>query len=358
MNTQQSIKKESGLFATDHNQRTAGRCLTMTELGWCGGFVIRTRENQLVFDPSSTGNLRQDSSIFISHAHADHSTGLRSKFLKYSSQETRKIFENLSGRSVVNFHDTNLGRSIKLGDVEVTPINAGHMLGSTQFLVTLPDTTILYTGDINYIDTLTTKRAEKVQCDILVTEATYGDPLYVFPDREEIYANIVKWTLDQINKGLVPTFQVYAAGKAQELVRLFNLYTNLDVTTNQKIAKVNAIYSNSGLNLNCNEVNSEVDSKSCVCITTRSNPMNTRNYARAVTTGWALKMHSSRAGAFPLSSHADFSQLLQFVKDSGAKMVYGFTGYTDIFATEIRRNLGISSRPLPHFAQKTLQCFS
>jgi len=330
----------------------------MTELGWCGGFMIRTRESQLIFDPSSTGNQLQDSSIFISHAHADHSTGLRSKFLKYSSPETRKIFENLSGRSVVNFHDTNFGRPIKFGDVEVNPINAGHMLGSTQFLVTLPDTTILYTGDINYIDTLTTKGAEKVECDILVTEATYGDPSYVFPDREGIYANIVKWTLEQISKGLVPTFQVYAAGKAQELVRLFNLYTNLDVITTQKIAKVNAVYSDSGLNLNCSEAASEVNNNSCVCITTRSNSMNTKNYAQAVTTGWALNMHSSRAGAFPLSSHADFNQLLQFVKDSGAKTVYGFTGCTEVFANQIRRKLGISSRPLPHFAQKTLQCFS
>lgn len=329
----------------------------MVELGWAGGLVVRTRDNQLVFDPDSTRPQGQNCSVFISHAHADHFTGLKGKSPKYSTPETRRIFENISGKSVVNFHDSGLNKSIRIGDAEVTPINAGHMLGSTQFLVTLPDTTILYTGDINCLDTLTTKRAERVECEILVMEATYGDPSYIFPDRESTYANIVKWALSQVAKGLLPVFRVYAAGKAQELVRLFDIYTNLDVVTDQRISKVNDVYSANGFQMKCRELNTTPDRSACVYLTANSNTFSMEECARAVTTGWALKMNARRIAAFPLSSHADFGQLLQFVKDCKAKTVYGFTGYTDVFADYIRRKLRIASRPLPALAQKTLCSF-
>jgi len=330
--------------------------LDLAELGRCGGFTIRTKENQLVFDPDSAHTVQQGSTIFISHAHADHFTGLKSKSQKYSTAETRKIFENLHNRSVINFHDTRIKQPIKFGDIEVTPINAGHMLGSTQFLATLPDITILYTGDINYLDTLTTKKAERVECDVLVMEATYGEPSYIFPEREEIYANIVKWTVSQIKKGLVPIFHVYAAGKAQELVRLFNIYTNLDVATDPRIARVNEVYSESGLRLDYREMDGEAEEEACVIVTTQpSGLLSARKHVKAMATGWALKMNMKRVAAFPLSSHADFSQLLQFVKDCKAKVVYGFTGQAEVFADQLKRKLGIPSRPLPALGQKSLQ---
>ena len=329
----------------------------MVEIGWAGGLVVRTQDNRLVFDPDSTRPKGQNCSVFISHAHADHFTGLKGKLPKYSTPGTRRIFESIYGRSVVNFHDIGLDKSIRIGDAEVTPINAGHMLGSTQFLVTLPDTTILYTGDINCLDTLTTKRAQRTECDILVIEATYGEPSYIFPDREETYASIVKWTLSQIAKGLLPIFRVYAAGKAQELTKLFNTYTNLDVITDQRISKVNDIYSASGFQMKFGELDATPDRSACVYLTANSNTFSVKECARAVTTGWALKMNTRRVAAFPLSSHADFGQLLQFVKDCKAKTVYSFTGYTDVFTDHIRRKLGITSRPLSALAQKTLSSF-
>jgi len=336
---------------------SARRYRRMFELGWSGGLVIRTRDNRLIFDPKSPNVPSQDTSVFISHAHADHFAGLGGKMAKYSTAETRRIFEEVRTKHVVNFHTVNLKQPVKLGDVEVTPLNAGHMLGSTQFLVTLPDTTILYTGDINCLDTLTTKEAEEVECDTLVMETTYGEPSYIFPDREETYARIIEWALRQVRKRLVPMFQVYTAGKAQELVRLFNIYTNLDVVTDHKIARINDVYTSSGIKLRQREMEKELVNDNSVLIISRSTKVNALKSARAIATGWALKMNPERTAAFPLSSHADFGQLVRFVKDCRAKTVYSFTGYTDDFSNHIRKRLGISSRPLPTLAQRTLHHF-
>jgi len=334
------------------------RCIIMVELGWSKGFIVRTPEHQLIFDPDSTNIPAKYSTIFISHAHADHFIGLKSKVQKYSTRETRKIFESIHGKSVVNFNDIKFNQTIEIGNIKVTALNAGHMLGSTQFLITLPDTSILYTGDINYLDTLTTRRAENVECDILVMEATYGEPSYIFPDRESIYANIVQWTLNEIKKGLTPVFRSYTAGKAQELVKIFNVYTNLNVITNDRISKVNKIYSESNIDLEYDEISSQIDRKSSVYIMSRSKEIYSEKFVRAIVTGWAIKMNSRKTAAFPLSSHADFNQLFKFVKDSKAKTVYNFTGFTDIFANHLRKRLGIKSRSLPPLAQKTLPHFN
>jgi Cft2 family RNA processing exonuclease len=293
------------------------RCIIMVELGWSKGFIVRTPEHQLIFDPDSTNITAKHSTIFISHAHADHFIGLKSKARKYSTHETRKIFESIYGKSVVNFNDIKFN-----------------------------------------LDTLTTRRAENVECDILVMEATYGEPSYIFPDRESIYSNIVQWTLNEIKKGLTPVFRSYTAGKAQELVKIFNVYTNLNVLTNDRISKVNKIYSESNIDLEYDEISSQIDRKSSVYITSRSKEIYSEKFVRAIVTGWAIRMNSRKTAAFPLSSHADFNQLFKFVKDSKAKTVYNFTGFTDIFANHLRKRLGIKSRTLPPLAQKTLPHFN
>ncbi|WP_455278609.1 MBL fold metallo-hydrolase [[Eubacterium] cellulosolvens] len=330
----------------------------MVELGWSKGFIVRTPEHQLIFDPDSASIPAKYSNIFISHAHADHFIGMKSKARKYSTCETRKIFEGVYEKSVVNFNDIKFNQTIDIGNIKVTPLNAGHMLGSTQFLITLPDTSILYTGDINYLDTLTTRRAENVECDILVMEATYGEPSYIFPDRENIYANIVQWALNEINRGSTPVFRSYTAGKAQELVKVFNVYTNLSVLTSDRISRVNKIYLENNIDLVYDKISSEVDSKASVYIISGSNEIYSKQSARAIVTGWAVKMNNRKNAAFPLSSHADFNQLIEFVKDSKAKTVYNFTGFTDIFSNYLRKRLGIKSKPLPQLAQKTLAHFN
>ncbi len=282
---------------------------------------------------------------------------MKSKAKKYSTYETRKIFESIYGKSVINFSDMRLNKPIEIGNIKVTPLNAGHMLGSTQFLITLPDTSILYTGDINYLDTLTTKRAENVECDTLVMEATYGDPSYIFPDREKIYADIVQWTLNVIKEGFTPVFRSYTAGKAQELVKVFNVYTNLNVLTSDRISKINKIYSESNIDLEYDEISSDIERQSSVYIMSRPNDLCFEKCMRAIVTGWAIRMNTRKSAAFPLSSHADFNQLVEFVKDSKAKTVYNFTGFTDLFSNHLRKRLGIKSVPLPPIVQKTLQHF-
>jgi putative mRNA 3-end processing factor len=279
--------------------------------------------------------------------------------MKQSTIETKEIHSVLNSYQVSNFQPIDLNHKISIDDVEVKALNAGHMLGSAQFLVNTPASSILYTGDINCVDTLTTKAAQPHRCDVLVIEATYGSPFYHFPSRETIYASVVEWSVDMIKQGFIPCLHVYAAGKAQEIVRLFNVYTHLPVIVNPILDGVNNAYRNGGHSLDWTSAAS-VDGKEvleknpCVYLTTPNDKRSIgRKTARAFATGWALSMRGRNA-AFPLSSHADFEQLVSFIKACDPEKVYIFTGFAEELGRSIKSELGLEARAVPSINQRTL----
>src|SRR6266566_8520935 len=311
------------------------------KIAWLDGLVVATSSVTIVIDPVKLRAISSTSRVLVSHAHSDHTRGFRHKGVKQSTSETKEIHSVLNSHSVSNFQAIEINRRVSIDDVEVKALNAGHMLGSAQFLVRTPESSILYTGDINCVDTLTTKAAQPHRCDVLVIEATYGSPFYHFPSRETIYANVVEWSVDMIKQGCIPCLHVYAAGKAQEIVRLFNVYTNLPVIVNPVLDGVNETYHKSGVHLDWFSSDSRdgkmiLDKDPCVYLTTPTDRTHIgRRFSRAYATGWALSL-GGRVTAFPLSSHADFDQLISFVKACDPDKVYIFTG----FAEDLRRALG------------------
>jgi putative mRNA 3-end processing factor len=265
----------------------------------------------------------------------------------------------LRDQRIGSFRALEINGQLVVDDIRVKALDAGHMLGSAQFLIETPNTSILYTGDINCIDTLTTKAAEPQQCDILVIEATYGSPHYRFPTRETVYADIVEWGLETIKQGRIPCLHVYAAGKAQEVVRLFNVYTHLPVIVNPRLDGVNETYQKSGVHLDWFSSDSSdgktiLDKDPCVYLTTPSDRTHIgRRFSRGYATGWALSLNG-RVTAFPLSSHADFDQLISFVKACDPKQVYIFTGFAEDLRRALGSKLGLDARTVPSYLQRTL----
>ncbi len=312
-----------------------------------------------MIDPSTTRRIPKTARVLVSHAHGDHTGGFRYKGLKQSTPETRDIHRALHDQRVGNFRALEINSQLVVDDIRVKALDAGHMLGSAQFLIDTPNTSILYTGDINCIDTLTTKAAEPEQCDILVIEATYGSPHYRFPTRETLYAEIVEWALETIKQGRIPCLHVYAAGKAQEVVRLFNVYTHLPVIVNPRLDSVNETYHKSGVRLDWFSADSRdgktiLDKDPCVYLTTPSDRTHIgRRFSRAYATGWALSLNG-RVTAFPLSSHADFDQLISFVKACHPEQVYVFTGFAEDLRRALDSKLGLDARAVPSYLQRTL----
>jgi len=332
-------------------------------VGWLGGVVINTDDGRFVFDPVAFRSMERDAHVFISHAHSDHTLGFHSSVMKYSTKETRRIYEKLREKTVRNWRPVEYGRKIRIGDTEVLPLNAGHMLGSAQFKIMTTDHTYVYSGDLNCVNTLTTEGAEVPECDTLIIEATYGDPSFVFPRRERTYARIVNWALREVKSGRTPTFHVYSSGKSQEIVRLFNVYTKLPVVCASVVCRANEAYGESGVDLHfvgaeTAEGRRLLRKGNCIYVTTTgSNSLVPSHASEAMATGWAVRFGSGSYASFPLSSHAGFDQLMKYVERTGAKRVYAFTGYTELISRYLKQTLKVDADPLPLLSQRSILDF-
>lgn len=336
------------------------RLVRKDRVGWLGGVVINTDDGRLVFDPVAARNMERDAHIFISHAHSDHTLGFHSSVTKYSTGETRLIYERLRKNTVRNWRPAEYNRKIRIGDTEVLPLNAGHMLGSAQFKIITRDHTYVYSGDLNCVNTLTTEAADIPECDTLIVEATYGDPAFVFPRRERTYARIVNWALREVKAGRIPTFHVYSSGKSQEILKLFNVYTKLPLVCAPIVCRANEAYGESGVRLSFVEAETPEGRRllrkgSCVYVTTTgTNSLIPSHASEAMATGWAVRFSSGSYASFPLSSHAGFDQLMKYVDRTGAKQVYVFTGYSELISRYLRKELKIEADPLPLLSQRSI----
>ncbi|MCC6012866.1 MAG: MBL fold metallo-hydrolase [Candidatus Verstraetearchaeota archaeon] len=327
----------------------------MISIYWNNGIIIKINDFEIILDPIT--NVNKNSSIFISHAHKDHIYGLLNEYcLKYSTPQTIAIGEVLINKKIKNIVPCNYGESIKFHNLELQLINSGHVFGSAALIIRSKDVTLLYTGDFNFTKTLIQEAISPIECDIMIVEATYGKPGMVFPPREEVYLDIISWVAKTINNGFLPILLVYPLGKAQEITKLFNKFSSIPVVTHPKISKINEVVRNFGENLIFYDLNEDgkelVDSRDCVVLfpfSYNTNRLRIKypNSKIGIVTGWAILYKNIKNAdiSFPLSSHADYPQLINFISKCNPKKVFTVYGYTKELARSLRK-IGIDARSI------------
>src|SRR5205809_4142289 len=110
---------------------------------WHDGLFINTPDLCLALDPSTTRRIPKRARVLVSHAHGDHTGGFRYRGLKQSTPETRSIHSALHDHRIANFRPLEINSQLVVDDIRVKALDAGHMLGSAQFLIDTPDTSIL-----------------------------------------------------------------------------------------------------------------------------------------------------------------------------------------------------------------------
>lgn len=288
----------------------------------------------------------------ISHAHYDHARGFEFPVQrKYSTKETLEIYEVDSGHKVGNWLQARYGRRLKIGEVEVEAHDAGHVLGSAQYEIITPEGNVVYASHINFTDTLLSRAAEVAPCDLLIIESTYPSTSRSIP-RESVVADIVKWALECIKDQRIPAFVTDPIGDAQELVRIFNLWTEIPVIVHPRIARVSKVYESNGIGLryldaSTDEATTMIEQARCMVIVPRRfDTTRYGNFRTAHVSGWATKYDDDSQKTFPLTAQADLNQLLQFVEEARPKAVLTFYGASGLFAQMVSKRLGVSATQL------------
>jgi putative mRNA 3-end processing factor len=318
---------------------------------WSNGVAISAGQTKLMFDPLESDPIIPQ--VFISHAHYDHSRGFQFPTqTKYSTKETQELYEVDSGRKVENWQQVRLGRRLKLDEVEVEAHDAGHVLGSAQFEVITPESNVVYASHINFVDTLLSHAAQVAPCDVLVLETNFASPSQGLPPRESTIAQMVKWTMECVIERRIPTFVTDPIGNAQELIRIFNTWTELRVIVHPRIARASKVYENNGIGLRYTDASTEesqnlIENAKCIVIAPRGfDATRFGDFRVANVSRWKSRVEDSATTDFRLSDQADFDQLLRFVEEARPKKVLTFRGASRVFAQLVSKKLGVPANEL------------
>lgn len=170
--------------------------------------LVFNAERRLTFAIDTTNSFSPDAHL-ITHAHSDHhgkSAMLSEKAV--CSQETAKALEILYGKEYAG-RTFKIGETVQISGVDVRTCPTHHTIGSCAFYWENDiGTRILVTGDVKDAKDLP-------KCDLLVTEANYGDP----DDPKCHFKDDINAFKEAVEAGEV-AFGAYAFGKAQRAVRL------------------------------------------------------------------------------------------------------------------------------------------
>jgi putative mRNA 3-end processing factor len=152
----------------------------------------------------------------VSHGHGDHARPGHAHVL--CTPDTAAIIRARYGDDAGEVQATGYGESVRVGGVEVALSPAGHILGSAQIVLDYGGARAVVSGDYKRRADPTCDPFEPRNCDVFVTEATFGLPVFRHPpDSEEIDKLLHSLRLFPERCHLVG---VYALGKCQRVLAL------------------------------------------------------------------------------------------------------------------------------------------
>jgi putative mRNA 3-end processing factor len=153
----------------------------------------------------------------ITHGHSDHARAGHGTVL--ATAETLGIMKVRCGAECWGSAQAIApGETVTLGDARVSFHPAGHVLGSAQIRMAFPGMTMVVSGDYKREHDPTCAPFEVVGCDVFVTEATFGLPVFRHSRTEgEIAKLLASQRLFPERAHLVGA---YALGKAQRVMAL------------------------------------------------------------------------------------------------------------------------------------------
>ena len=153
----------------------------------------------------------------ITHGHADHARAGHTHVMA-----TRETLDIMGIRYGTNFagatQEAALGEVLEINGVKVSWHPAGHVLGSAQIAVELDGLRIVASGDYKRRHDPTCANFEVVPCDVFITEATFGLPVFRHPDDGDEIARLLQSVKRFPERAHL--VGAYALGKAQRVIKL------------------------------------------------------------------------------------------------------------------------------------------
>jgi putative mRNA 3-end processing factor len=272
----------------------------------------------------------------ITHAHADHARRGSKKYL--ASESSRNLLQTRLGAEI-QMQTLAYGEAIDLNGLKLSLHPAGHILGSSQIRMEHKGEVWVVTGDFKIEPDATCAAFEQLKCHTLVTESTFGLPIFRWLPQHEIFQDINLWWKKNRRQGKTSVLFAYALGKAQRILAGLDLSIG-PILTHGAVENVTQCYRISGVSLPATqylgEINPADDYWGALVIAppAADSPAWIRKFpriSRAFASGWMqIRGNRRRRGldrGFVLSDHVDWNGLMDTIMASGAETVWVTHGY-------------------------------
>ncbi|MEM7528421.1 MAG: ligase-associated DNA damage response exonuclease [Pseudomonadota bacterium] len=318
--------------------------LTLTDAGlYCpaGGFHI---------DP-----VRAVERAVVTHAHGDHCRPGHEALL--ASAETVVIAKARYGDEAFQTTQSLAYReAIQVGDVSLSLAPAGHVLGSSQIVIEKDGLRAVVSGDYKRREDPSCAPFEIVPCDLFVTEATFGLPVFRHPPVGGEIAKLLR-SLETFPER-AHAVGAYALGKAQRLImELRRAGYDRPIWLHGALVKLCETYRTLGLDLGETlyaTAAEGADTKGGIVLAPPSALADTwcRRLPDPVigaASGWMrVRQRAKQRGvelAMVISDHADWDELCTTIRETGAEEVWVTHGAEDALCHWCSTQ-GILARPL------------
>ena len=291
----------------------------------------------------------------ITHGHADHARPGCGAY--WANGAGAGILRKRLGQGI-ELHSLDYGDELQLQDARLSFHSAGHVLGSAQIRLEAGGESWLISGDFKRDADPSCAPFEPVRADVLISEATFGLPIYRGPSGALVAAEIRDWWQGCPQRPSV--LFCYAFGKAQRiLAELHALGVEQEVLLHGAVAALIEPYRQQGIAMLATRPLSELP---------RDEPLEGRLVLAppaAQSSAWMKRLRGAQTGfasgwmavrgarrrrgcerGFVLSDHADWPALLATARQSGARQVYVTHGQSEVLARYLREVEGIAAEPL------------
>ncbi|MEO7916924.1 MAG: ligase-associated DNA damage response exonuclease [Dokdonella sp.] len=291
----------------------------------------------------------------ITHAHGDHA---RSGSASYRAAAVGLdiLAERIGEQAPIQALE--YGEKIAINAAVVSLHPAGHILGSSQVRIEVDGRVCVVSGDYKRAADPTCLPFEVVPCDVFVTEATFGLPVYRWPPISEVAQEMLAWWDACREKNQTAVLCCYALGKAQRVLAELARYTNRTVHLHGAMLRLTERYRDAGIAMLPTEPvmdsakGRDFSGELIIAPPSAAGSPWIRRFGNAslgFASGWMqVRGNRRRRGwdrGFVVSDHADWPALIDTVRSTGAQRILPTHGNTDALVAYLCEQ-GFDAEPL------------
>lgn len=291
----------------------------------------------------------------VTHGHSDHARSGHAHVL--ATPETLAIMAVRYGEDFAGAtQEAVLGEVMRIGGVQVTFVPAGHVLGSAQIVIEHGKCRLVVSGDYKRGRDPTCLPYRPVPCDVFITEATFGLPVFRHPDAKAETDKLIESA--RLFPERAHVVGAYALGKAQRVMALLR-ESGYDrpIYLHGAMERLTALYKDLGVDLGetprvAPEQRAKLAGEIVICPPSAIQDIWARKFPDPVTafaSGWMrVRARAKQKGVeLPLviSDHCDWDDLCRSILETEAEEVWVTHGQEDALVHWCLSR-GIKARPL------------